>query len=137
MIEKFLKVPRPDNVDDGLGLTVIDEPSSRNQSDPTLLNLKLRAIGKEVSQGSDQVSVVNVAKSTKDIDSWIENIQNLHRITASSATNVSLLPSKRLPAIERLMEEWDPELESALSQYQLPAADMDVSLDQFITIICG
>ncbi|XP_074605638.1 intraflagellar transport 46 isoform X2 [Brevipalpus obovatus] len=136
-IDPFLKVPRPDNIDDGLGLVVIDEPSSCNQSDPTLLNLKLRAVGKEVSKGNDQISVVNVARSTKDIDSWIENIRNLHRITASSATNVSLLPSKRLPALERLMEEWDSEFENALSQFQLPTADMDVSLDQYIGIICA
>ena len=40
-IDAFLKVPRPDGKADTLGLTVLDEPSSR-QSDPHVLNLQMR-----------------------------------------------------------------------------------------------
>ncbi len=37
----FVKVPRPDGKEDFLGLTVLDEPSSK-QSDPHVLGLKMR-----------------------------------------------------------------------------------------------
>lgn len=45
-IDAFLKVPRPDGKQDSLGLTVLDEPSSR-QSDPHVLNLQMRYTSKQ------------------------------------------------------------------------------------------
>ena len=39
-IDAFLKVPRPDGKEDALGLTVLDEPSSK-QSDPHVLGLEM------------------------------------------------------------------------------------------------
>jgi hypothetical protein len=39
-------VPRPDGKEDSLGLTVLDEPSSK-QSDPHVLNLQMRYTSKQ------------------------------------------------------------------------------------------
>ncbi|XP_025016745.1 intraflagellar transport protein 46 homolog [Tetranychus urticae] len=136
-IDGFIKVPRPDKVDDSLGLTVIDEPSSRNQSDPALLNLKLRTMGKEVTVKQSGSETIKTANSTKDIDSWIDSIKLLHETTASIATNIPLISSARLPDVEQLMQEWDPSVESALSNFNLPTAELDVTLDQYVTIICS
>jgi len=47
-IDAFLKVPRPDGVSDGIGLTVLDEPCIA-QSEPALLHLQLRALAKQSS----------------------------------------------------------------------------------------
>ena len=41
-MDPFTKVPRPDGKADHLGLVTLDEPVA-NQSDPSLLNLQLRA----------------------------------------------------------------------------------------------
>jgi intraflagellar transport protein 46 len=42
----LIKVPRPDGKEDSLGLIVLDEPSSK-QSDPHVLNLKMRYTSKQ------------------------------------------------------------------------------------------
>ncbi|VDQ13067.1 unnamed protein product [Trichobilharzia regenti] len=47
-IDAFLKVPRPDGKPDHLGLLVLDEPCA-NQSDPTVLDLQLRALSKQTT----------------------------------------------------------------------------------------
>jgi intraflagellar transport protein 46 len=47
-IDAFIKVPRPDEVEDGAGLIYLDEPSGK-QSDPAVLDLQLRALTKQSS----------------------------------------------------------------------------------------
>ena len=47
-IDAFIKIPRPDGVADTLGLTILDEPALK-QSDPTVLDLTLRAVAKQSS----------------------------------------------------------------------------------------
>ena len=44
----YVQIPRPDNKPDTLGLTVLDEPCAK-QSDPTVLDLQLRAISKQTT----------------------------------------------------------------------------------------
>lgn len=141
-IDAFIKVPRPDRAKDGLGLTVLDEPSAKNQSDPALLTLKLRATTKDVSLSDvdrDRDAIVGkVATNQRDIESWIENIRSLHEQTSrASASSVTLLQSQRLPDIETLMQEWPEHFEQALEKYGLPTPDMDCSLDEYVQIICG
>ena len=60
-IDAFIKVPRPDGQAEKTGLTVLDEPAAK-QSDPSVLDLQLRAISKRSSQ--KQVVVKKVSKST-------------------------------------------------------------------------
>ncbi|RWS06905.1 Intraflagellar transport protein 46-like protein, partial [Dinothrombium tinctorium] len=135
-IDAFIKIPRPDGIDDNLGLTVLDEPSSKNQSDSTLLNLKLRAISRKVPV-SNEHNTIKIASSPKDIDNWIQNIQSLHEATLSASSGMALINSQRLPDIEALMQEWDEEFENALSQYELPESTLDCSLEDYVSIICG
>ena len=47
-IDAFLKIPRPDGKEDGLGLKTLDEPSA-NQSEPAVLHLQLRAVAKQTT----------------------------------------------------------------------------------------
>ena len=120
-----------------MGLTVLDEPNAKLQSDPTLLSLKLKAISKDIKIIEESETAVKTANSNRDIDSWIDNIRHLHETTASSSTSVTLLHSHRLPDVEHLMQEWSEEFESALNVHSLPTPDLDCSLEEYITIICG
>lgn len=124
-------------MDDQLGLVVLDEPSSRNQSDATLLNLQLRAVSKDVNLSTKTESVIKIATSNKDIDSWIQNIKQLHETTSSSSTSVTLIHTQRLPDVEQLMQEWPEEFENALNNYDIPSADLDCPLEEYLAIICG
>lgn len=62
-----IQVPRPDDVADKLGLIALDEPCAK-QSDPTVLDLQLRAISKETTFKS-VVCIQNVQYSIMNFES--------------------------------------------------------------------
>ena len=41
-----------------------------------------------------------------------------------------------MPDIEKLMQEWPPEVEEMLKTANLPTADLDCDLTEYIDIIC-
>ena len=118
-------------------MAVLDEPSTKSQSDSTLLNLQLRAVSKDVKITRDVGSATKTANSQKDIESWIENIRHLHEVTSGSSTSLSLFHSQKLPDVEQLMQEWPDHFENALNQFDLPTADLNCTLDEYATIICS
>eukprot|EP00794_Sanderia_malayensis_P010947 gene10947-12108_t len=132
-IDAFLKVIRPENKVEVLGLHVIDEPCAK-QSDPTVLDLQLRSISKQTSAKQMVVrSIEDAEKNPKAIDSWMQSIADLHR--QKPPQNVHY--TKTMPDIESLMQEWPPEFEEMLKNTGLPTADFDSDLIQYIDIICG
>ncbi|CAE1293130.1 IFT46 [Acanthosepion pharaonis] len=131
--DAFIKIPRPDGNQDMIGLTVLDEPCA-SQSDPTVLDLQLRAISKQTTAKQIVVkSLPDAEKNSKQIDIWIDNIQKLHR--AKPPPNVHY--TKNMPDIDTLMQEWPAELEELLKKVSLPSADMDCSLGDYVKAICS
>ena len=75
----IFQVPRPDKKEEDLGLKFLDEPCG-NQSDPTVLELQLRAMSKKLQYGDVVVrSIDNAAKNPVAIEKWIQSVQDLHR----------------------------------------------------------
>lgn len=73
------QVPRPDKKEEDLGLKFLDEPSS-SQSDPTVLELQLRAMSKKLQYGDVVVrSIENASKNPVAIEKWIQSVSDLHR----------------------------------------------------------
>lgn len=132
-IDAFIKIIRPDSKPDTLGLTVLDEPCSK-QSDPTVLDLQLRAISK---QSTDKKMVVksldSAEKNPKQIENWIESIRELHR--SKPPPNVHY--SKNMPDIDTLMQEWPAEFEDVLREVGLPTAELDCDLGQYVELVCS
>ena len=132
-IDAFIKVPRPDKVQDKTGLTFLDEPAAK-QSDPSVLDLQLRAISKRSSQKQALVKKVdNTEKSAKSIDKWIKDISDLHR----SKPPPSVHYSKPMPDIDWLMQEWPPQVEEVLKETGIPTADFECDVASYVDIICG
>lgn len=132
-IDAFITVTRPDNKIDKLGLACIDEPCAK-QSDPTVLDLQIRAITKQTHFRAMQVSSVEDAvKNPRAIDSWINNISELHRQKPPPSVHYS----KNMPDFDHLMEEWPSEMEDLLSKISLPNADLDCELKDYVDIICA
>lgn len=132
-IDAFIKVPKPDNEPSMLGLTVLDEPCSK-QSDPTVLDLQLRNISKMSGMKEMQVrSLENAQKNSKAVESWITSIEGLRR--SKPPQNVHY--TKSMPDIERLMQEWPAEFEDLLNKFSLPSSDMDCDLKKYIDTICS
>lgn len=132
-IDSFLKVPRPDGKSDGLGLTVLDEPAV-NQSDPTVLDIKIRVMSKHSGVKAMTVrSIENADKHPKKISSWISNIEEVHRKKPPPSVNYS----KNMPDIETLMQVWPSELEELFKEVPLPQAELDMDLKQYTRVVCS
>lgn len=134
-----LQVPCSNEVENNLGLTVLDEPCI-NQSDPALLKLKLKAISKDVKQNEYEDVMHNTSvkctADTRQIESWIENIRHLHESTARP-DSVKLIHNHQRLDIDELMQEWHEEVETAINVHSIPKADLDCSLEEYINILCG
>jgi len=132
-IDAFIKIPRPDGKTDGLGAAVLDEPTA-NQSDPTVLQLQMRAMSKQSNlQPMSVRSIESAEKNSKAINAWITSLNDLHR----SKPPPSVSYSKNMPDIEQLMQVWPDEFERLLSTTKLPSADLDVDLKTYARIVCG
>ncbi|KAK3268283.1 hypothetical protein CYMTET_23204 [Cymbomonas tetramitiformis] len=132
-IDEFIKVARPDGKPDDLGLKVLDEPAAK-QSDPTVLNLQLRAISKQSNLKPMEVTSIDGAdKNPRKIQNWVQSIADLHK----NKPRPTVSYTKNMPDIETLMQEWPPEVEELLHQITLPNEHLDLDLDQFIKTLCN
>lgn len=132
-IDAFIKVPPPDNRPSLVGLEVLDEPSAK-QSDPTVLDLQLRALAKHTTAKSVPIKTVeNAEKNTKVIEKWVRDISDLHRAKPPPTVHYS----KRMPDIDNLMQEWPGEVEELLKEISLPTAALDLELPAYVDIICA
>ena len=99
-VDAFLKIPRPDNYPEEIGLNIIDEPTI-NGIDPTIFSLELSYKFKFKTPTNMHVkSVENAEKNPKLIQNWINQISELHKEKMSSNVNYS----KPMPDIESLMQ---------------------------------
>lgn len=132
-IDAFLKIPRPDGDNDNLGLKLLDEPAA-TQSDPTVLDLQMRATAKKSNLEPVNVhSIDNADKNPREITKWIEDIRDLHRTKPPPTVQYK----KSMPDIESLMQEWPPEFEELLGKVKLPEPSMDLSLEEYVRVICS
>lgn len=132
-IDGFVKVPRPDGEDDGLGLKILDEPATI-QSDPTVLELQLRATSKKQQYGDVVVrSIENAEKNPQAIEKWIQSINDLHRSKPPPQVHYK----KNMPDLDILMDAWPESFEEALKSLELPSPDLDVSLAEYAKILCS
>jgi intraflagellar transport protein 46 len=128
-----LKVPRPDKKEEDLGLTFLDEPSA-SQSDPTVLELQLRAISKKLQYGDVVVrSIENASKNPIAIEKWIQNISDLHRSKPPPQVHYK----RNMPDIDSLLDVWPEDFEEALKTLKLPSPDLDLSLAEYAKTLCA
>jgi len=132
-MDAFIKVPRPDEKEDHLGLKFLDEPAA-SQSDPTVLELQLRAMSKKLQYGDVAVrSIENAGKNPAQIDKWIQSIAALHRSKPPPQVHYK----RNVPDMDTLLDVWPPEFEQALETLQLPSPDLDLSLAEYAKVLCS
>ena len=147
-VDEFVKVPRPDGVDDGLGVRVLDEPGSE-QSDPASLSLKLRRAdggglggigGADGGAGGKGAVVGRIERpeskeGAAKLDAWIESVNALHEGDDKSGAQFAY--SVNMPDIETVMREFDPEVEEALRTSGFPDNLPDMDLKSTIKYMCA
>jgi intraflagellar transport protein 46 len=135
-IDAFLKVvtPQPLKAIDKsqlvglnrLGLEVLDEPGE--QSEEALLQIKLRSIFSK-----PLAAPTALAKSPKDIDKWIQEIQSLHASRVHD--NLMQQPQTQIN-IDNLMTEWPDDIERRMDTCY-PSSSLNCSLSEYVKIICN
>jgi len=159
-IDAFVKPPRPDGADDGLGARVLDEPGAK-QTDPAAFALRLRHAARlrgEVSRaptrdggdvGNDGVaSVAFPERDPARLTSWIETVGGLHAsgtgvagsppCGVASAAVPSVRYSRNMPDVESLMQAWDGDTEEVLRGLsRLPDASTPMPLRKRAELACA
>ena len=132
-VDAFLKVQRPDNSEEVLGILILDEPKL-NQSDPAMLEIKLKPKIKRPGTGQAIVrSIENADKNPKQITRWISTISDAHRSKPPASVSYSM----PMPDSDTLMDVWHPEVEEILKNVELPGPDLDINLNGYIRIVCA
>lgn len=135
-IDAFIKVPLPGKEEEGekrLGLKVLDEPAS-HQSDPTVLDLQLRAISKKSNLEPMVVrSLEQADKNPREIQRWVESINELHRSKPPPQVHYT----KTMPDIERLMQVWPEKMEDMLKSVKLPPPEIDLDVRDYARVLCA
>ncbi|XP_034936114.1 intraflagellar transport protein 46 homolog [Chelonus insularis] len=133
-IDAFIKVPRPDGVDDKVGLVVLDEPCA-NQSEPAVLHLQLRSQSKSADARKHVVikRIEDAEKNPKAIDKWIEDINQLHRSKPIPTVRLT----QPMPDIDTLLQQWPTDIEDKLKSDQLDLIQENSDLTQFVDNICS
>jgi intraflagellar transport protein 46 len=132
-VDAFMKVSRPDGLSEELGLSALDEPTITG-IDKALFSLELSYLRK--SHGGANISikaVENAHKNLKAVQTWVEQIGNLHKEKMSS--NVSY--SKQMPNIENLIQVWPEKMESTLKELNFPDERLSISTDNYAKVICS
>lgn len=116
---------------DKLGLEILDEPSGQ-QSDPTLLHMKLRSMTTQ-SGRITSAPPPSIVKTPKDIDKWIIEVQNIH----ANQPYPMITHNKQQQDIDVLMTEWPSEMERILNTIGFPNASLKCSLKFYIELVCS
>jgi len=147
-IDAFLKIPRPDEKDDklGLGWLQLDEPTLR-QTDPAVLDqiLKHQASSGGESSANQKIHSLKYAdKNPKRIEEWISEISNLNKSKPSQTVSFN----QPMPDIDSIMAVWPESVEKVLSKQALgknmkanevyipKMEELDCSLQEYATLIC-
>lgn len=157
-VDPFIKVPRPDNKVEALGLIVLDDPCI-NQSDPTVLGLQLKDTTKAVNldlelnlgaSGGDMNNdlhvrkdvlkmvpsaddpVKQIANTKQNVNSWIQKVDELHD---KIGRNTEYLYS--LPIPDTIMNLWEPQFIELLEKVDLPTANIELSTEEYARLVCA
>jgi intraflagellar transport protein 46 len=99
-VDAFIKINRPDNKLEELGLDYVDEPAI-NGIDPSIFSLELAYKLKSKIPDSYKIKNIEEAhKNPKMIQNWIDNLENLHKETSSNFIDYS----NKMPDLESLMQ---------------------------------
>jgi intraflagellar transport protein 46 len=132
-IDAFIKVPRPDGVEDPLGLTVLDEPTIAC-SNPQILKMHLREQFGLVS-GDAYLGALpeKHEQRRKALDAFLASYDEIARARPAP----TMAYTYRMPEIEELMQEWPEDMAGALATLPLPGADIDLSLEEYARVLCA
>ena len=131
-----INIPRPDGVDDGIGTAILDEIIPGSQSNAAVIELQLRNLSKTMSSRAGTVrSISNAAENKKDIDQWIDSVEEIH--ATSLPTEVRY--HNKMPSVQELVQAWPKDIQDELrnGSLELPGAEVDLSVEEYARMLCS
>lgn len=135
------QAPRQRELDEQLqrlGLVLLDEPSGA-QSEPSLLNMKLRSVLSGSRAGNSRhasrsATQVPTAKTAKDIEKWIAEVEQVHMTQ-------SMYDAQPRKDIDTLLENWPRSFGTAASKEAVDEAyraclQQQISLVDYVRALC-
>uniref|UniRef100_T1GHN5 Intraflagellar transport protein 46 homolog n=1 Tax=Megaselia scalaris TaxID=36166 RepID=T1GHN5_MEGSC len=112
-----------------MGLSYLDEPSG-HQSDPSVLSIKMRSVLTGSGKHSANIKIP-IAKNAKDIDKWINEVEQFH----VGQTIVDLQNTKD---VQTLLAEWPMSFERVIEQLESGEVerDQEESLTEYVKSVC-
>eukprot|EP00804_Cyclotella_cryptica_P028630 CCRYP_008161-RA/>CCRYP_008161-RA protein AED:0.42 eAED:0.42 QI:0/-1/0/1/-1/0/1/0/162 len=133
----MIKIPRPDGVPDGLGITELDEIVMADQSNAAVIELQLRNWSK-TQEGTRLAirSISNAANFPQEIDRWIQSVEEIHEKEEPIS---AVWSDPDILRVKELMKPWPKELQQELqnSDLRVPSPDIDLSLSEYARILCA
>ena len=137
-VDPMIKIPRPDGIDDGIGITRLDEVIAAEQSNAAVIELQLRNWSK-TRQGKrlqcDAVrGIKDAASCSKEIDEWIQSVEEIH----DNETHVPTVDSCN-SFMKELLKPWPEEMRKEIknNNLQVPSPDIDLSLCEYARVLCS
>ena len=127
-----MKVNRPDSQPEELGLTVMDEPTTKGV-DKYILEMELAENTKCKIDRMNVKSIPDAEKKPNEITDWIKKIDDLQKRKVPTEVNYT----KKMPDMQNLMEVWPEKEEQAYKKIEFPDEKMSISLENYSKIVCN
>jgi len=132
-VDSFVKVPRPDNLQDELGLNVLDEPCL-DGTDPAIFSIELSyKLKTKLNPYTNVSKVENAEKNPRQVQNWIDKISDLHK----QKMNPNVTYTKQMPDLESLMQLWPQGLEKIIKEIAFPDEKLNMSIADYSKLICN
>lgn len=131
-VDAFLKINRPDNLPEELGLSIMDEPTTKGV-DKYILEMELAETTKLKIDKFSVKSIQDAEKKPNEISDWISKINDLQKRKVPTVVDYS----KKMPNVESLMQVWPDKEEACLKDIPFPDEKLNISLDNYAKLICN
>ena len=131
-VDAFLKVNRPDNLPEELGLSIMDEPTTKGV-DKYILEMELAETTKVKVDKFSVKSIQDAEKKQNEISDWISKINDLQKRKVPTVVEYS----KKMPNVESLMQVWPDKEENCLKELPFPDEKLNISLDNYAKLVCN
>jgi intraflagellar transport protein 46 len=131
-VDAFIKVNRPDNLPEELGLTVMDEPTTKGV-DKYILEMELAETTKTKIDKFSVKSIKEAEKKPNEINDWINKIGDLQKRKVPTEVNYK----NKMPDIEGLMKVWNEKEEQSFKEIPYPYEKLNIPLETYAKIVCN
>ena len=138
-VDPMIKISRPDGVDDGIGITRLDEVLTSEQSNAAVIELQLRnwsnaKLSAKSRQRSAVRSIKDARSSSKEINEWIRSVEEIHDNDHQASTTAPATATSNDSDILSIQDEMLEKVQK--NELAIPSPDIDLHLADYARVLC-